>query len=274
MVRSALAAIALLAFVLAGPAGGSSAAGPLSTPPRPGGTGAVPVATGLDFPGAFTFAPNGRIFWATTFGGEVHIYDPASGTDSDFITFSGTEQNQGILGVVLAPTYPVKPFVWVYITRNVLGLPKDQIIRVKDVGGTGVQPRVIYQANAGTEHQGGRMLFGSDGMLYVGTGEEGDPANSQDLTNTLGKMLRMTPSGGIPPGNPFANLIWSYGLRNSFGWDFDAQTGSIWEEDNGPECNDEINLIRKGRNYGWGPSETCDTPPPPPKNTNQDGPSP
>ena len=150
----------------------------------------------------------------------------------------------------------------------------DQIVRIKDVGGIGAQPKVIYRADAGPEHHGGRMLFGSDGQLYVATGEEGDPANSQDLTNTLGKMLRMTPSGGIPPGNPFGNLIWSYGLRNTFGWDFDPQTGLLWESDNGPECNDEIDLIQRGRNYGWGPSETCSTPPPPPRNTNQDGPRP
>jgi glucose/arabinose dehydrogenase len=118
------------------------------------------------------------------------------------------------------------------------------------------------------------MLFGSDGMLWVVTGEAGDPANAQNLSSTLGKMLRMTPTGGPAPGNPFGTLVWAYGLRNSFGWAFDPQTGRLWEQDNGPECNDEINLIQKGKNYGWGPSETCSTPPPPPRNTNQDGPTP
>jgi glucose/arabinose dehydrogenase len=150
----------------------------------------------------------------------------------------------------------------------------NQIVRLRDNGGVGVQPKVIFQTNAGSEHHGGRMLFGSDGQLWVVTGEEGVPANAQDLTNNLGKMLRMTPNGQVPPGNPFGTLVWAYGLRNSFGWAFDPQTGFLWEQDNGPECNDEINLIRKGKNYGWGPSETCSTPPPPPQNTNQDGPSP
>jgi glucose/arabinose dehydrogenase len=85
----------------------------------------------------------------------------------------------------------------------------------------------------------------------------------------------MTPAGRVPPDNPFpGSYVWAYGLRNSFGFAFDPVTGLLWETDNGPECNDEINIVRAGRNYGWGPSETCSTPPPPPLNTNQDGPNP
>jgi glucose/arabinose dehydrogenase len=261
--RKALTVLAVLSSLL------------VSGPPGHGaGIGAIPVATGLSFPGAFTFAPDGRIFWVTTQGPEIHVFDPAGGTDAVFYTFQGVEQNQGILGVVLDPQYPIRSFVYAYLARTLNGLPKIQIVRVKDVGGIGTQPRVIYQADQGTEHHGGRMLFGTDGMLWVVTGEEGDPAHSQDLSSTLGKMLRMTSSGQVPPGNPFGTLVWAYGLRNSFGWAFDSQTGFLWEEDNGPECNDEINVIQKGRNYGWGPTETCSTPPPPPRNTNQDGPSP
>lgn len=124
-------------------------------------------------------------------------------------------------------------------------------------------------------HQGGRLLFGPDGQLYVMVGDADDPANSQDLSNTSGKLLRMTPGGGVPAGNPFAgSLVWAYGVRNSFGFAFDPVAGGLWEGEDGPECNDELNLVRAGRNYGWGPSETCSTPPAPPRNTNQDGPNP
>src|SRR5207245_620352 len=83
-----------------------------------------------------------------------------------------------------------KPYLFAYVARTVQGVLVDQIVRIKDVGGIGAQPKVIYQADAGFEHHGGRMLFGSDGQLYVATGEEGDRANSQDLTNTLGRMRR------------------------------------------------------------------------------------
>jgi glucose/arabinose dehydrogenase len=241
---------------------------------RAAGIGAVPVATGLDFPDAFTFAPDGRIFYAAGITLQIHIYDPSTGSDTVFYTFPGGGVQPGLLGVVLSPSYPTQPFAFAYVTRMVMGVMKNQIVRIRDSGGIGIQPKVIYQVDAGFEHQGGRLLFGADGQLYVVTGEGGDPANAQDLTNTLGKMLRMTSNGNVPPGNPFGTLVWAYGLRNSFGWDFDPQTGLLWEQDNGPECNDEINLIRKGQNYGWGPSETCATPPPPPRNTNQDGPNP
>jgi glucose/arabinose dehydrogenase len=246
----------------------------LPAPAQAAGIGADPVATGLAFPSAFTFAPDGRIFYGQAFTLEVHLYDPSTGSDTLFYAFSGSEGLPDLMGIVLAPAYPTQPFVYVYLVRLVGGTLKDQIVRLRDAGGVGTQPRVIYQADAVGDHHGGRMLFGSDGMLWVATGEEGDPALAQDLTSTLGKMLRMTPTGNVPPGNPFGTLVWAYGLRNSFGWDFDPQTGLLWLEDNGPECNDEIDLIGKGRNYGWGPTETCSTPPPPPRNTNQDGPNP
>src|SRR5437868_14595228 len=105
-------------------------------------------------------------------------------------------------------------------------------------------------------------------------GEGHHPANSQDLTaNLRGKILRLDRDGTAAAGNPHGR-IWSFGHRNSFGFDFDPATGRLWETENGPACNDELNLIRPGKNYGWGASETCATPPAPPRNTNQDGPSP
>ena len=85
----------------------------------------------------------------------------------------------------------------------------------------------------------------------------------------------MTSKGAVPPDNPFpGKLIFAYGLRNSFGFTFDPLTGKLWETENGPECNDEVNLEQAGENHAWGSSETCSTPPAPPANTNQDGPAP
>jgi len=125
---------------------------------------------------------------------------------------------------------------------------------------------------AGVYHDGGRIEFGPDGMLYAIQGEAHSASNAQDLSNDAGKILRMTPAGKPAPGNPFANSrIFAYGIRNSFGFDFDPQTNKLWETENGPACNDEINLIQAGENHAWGPHETCSTPPAPPANTNQDG---
>jgi glucose/arabinose dehydrogenase len=85
----------------------------------------------------------------------------------------------------------------------------------------------------------------------------------------------MKPSGAVPPNNPFAgSRIWAFGIRSSFGFDFDPLTGFLWATENGPTCNDEVDRISKGANYGWGSNRKCSSPPPPPKNTNRAGPNP
>ena len=237
------------------------------------------VVGGLNYPAAFTFAPDGRIFYGERFTGEVHIYDPATHQDTLFFTISNVQTNgeQGLLGLALAPGYPSQPYLFAYATRLANGNLQDQILRIRDAGGTGTGARVIWASDttAGTYHDGGRILFGPDKRLYAVMGEGHDSANAQDLTNDAGKVLRMTVKGTPAPGNPFpGSRIWTYGLRNSYGFTFDPLTGNLWETENGPECNDEVNRIVKGDNYAWGPSETCSTPPLPPANTNQDGPNP
>ena len=114
-------------------------------------------------------------------------------------------------------------------------------------------------------------------MLYIVVGENTVPANAQDLsaTNKAGKIHRITPDGAVPADNPIAgNTIWAYGIRNSFGFGFDPTNDQLWANDNGPECNDEVDRIVKGGNYAWGPHETCSGPLAAPDNTNQDGPLP
>src|SRR5439155_15315454 len=115
-------------------------------------------------------------------------------------------------------------------------------------------------------------LFGPDGKLYVVTGENADPANSQQKKDLRGKVLRLDPNGSRPSDNPFGTRIWSYGHRNSFGMTFDPRTGRLWETENGPECNDEINRIVKGGNFAWGPNENCNGQSP--QDTNNSRPSP
>jgi glucose/arabinose dehydrogenase len=167
--------------------------------------------------------------------------------------------------------------VYVYATRNIGGTEHNQILRITDNAGTGQDLTTIFSASttAGQYHDGGRILFGPDGKLYATMGEAHGSAAAQQLGNPAGKVLRMNADGSVPNDNPFSgSRIWSYGLRNSFGLAFDPETANLWESENGPECNDEINRIVKGGNFGWGPSETCSTPPQAPKNTNQDGPNP
>jgi glucose/arabinose dehydrogenase len=284
MKRMPTATVAVLGAALMTLSAASRAAGaPSAFAPRSArsvqSVHATKIVGGLDFPTGFTFAADGRIFYGERFTGEIRIYDPVSHSNTHFDTIANlkTEGERGLLGIALHPDYPATAWVYVYATVNVSGHTRNQIIRIDDVGGTGGAQKILWQGadqNA-TNHVGGRILFGPDGMLYFVQGDLASPGNAQNLDKTAGKVLRMTPGGKVPDGNPFPDSkVWSYGLRNSFGFNFDPVTGYLWETENGPECNDEVNRIRKGKNFGWGSHETCSTPPSPPKNTNQDGPSP
>jgi len=185
------------------------------------------------------------------------------------------EGERGMLGIALHPRYPAKPLVYVYATRSAGGSLSNQILRYRDRHGSGVSRTVLFTSVAGGSpyHNGGRIAFGPDGMLYAIVGDAHDSSNAQDTTNEdRGKIIRIEPNGNVPSDNPFGNRVWAFGIRNSFGFAFDPQTDELWETENGPSCNDEINRIRGGENYGWGPSETCAGASP--GNTNQDGPNP
>ncbi len=240
--------------------------------------GAVPVLTGLAFPAAFTFDPDGRILYGERWTGEIRLFDPATSTDTLFFTvpdFATAAGEQGLLGLAVHPDYPATPYVYAYAARIVDGSPRAQVIRIRSSGGVGTRAKVVFDVAAADHHNGGRLLFGPNRKLYLVIGDQGVPANSQSLDNDAGKILRMTPRGTIPAGNPFAgSYVFAFGIRNSFEFAFDPLSGRLWLSDNGPECNDELDRIRRGGNYGWGPSETCATPPDPPVNTNQDGPAP
>lgn len=252
--------------------------GLLASPAR-AATVATPVATGLAWPAAFTFLPDGRIFYGERFTGEIRLRDPATGEDSLVFTIPDVagDGEQGLLGLALHPDYPAETglHLYAYVTRTVGGVAVNQILRIRITQrNIGYRWGVIYQGGATQFHDGGRILFGPDKQLYVVTGDATAPANAQNLNNTYGKVLRMTSVGAAPADNPFGNLVWAYGIRNSYGFTFDPGTQRIWETENGPACNDELNLVTKGANYGWGPTQTCSTPPAPPLNTNRDGPSP
>jgi glucose/arabinose dehydrogenase len=237
---------------------------------------AVEILSGLNRPAAFTLDPSGRIFFGERLTGEIRISDGPGSPDELFFTISkivGSKMTtQGLLGLALHPHYPEQPFVYAYVTRKIHGKLKNQIVRITDQQGSGRNLRVIYSAPGGTTNQGGRILFGPGGMLYAVVGEMHRPELAQKPRNVNGKLLRMTPSGRAPKGNPFRHsVVFARGIRNSYGFDFDPATGLLWETENGPECNDELNLILRRGNYGWGPHATCGHPPKAPRNTNRDG---
>lgn len=237
---------------------------------------AEPVATGLEFPAAFTFAPDGRIFYGERLTGEIRIFNPATRQDSLFFDVPdvATTGEQGLLGLALHPDYPITRLVYAFVTRLVNGDPVNEIIRLVDAGGTASTFTTTFVIRAGRVHNGGKILFGPDRMLYAVVGDGGSPAHAQHLPTRRGKILRLTPDGRVPADNPFTNsYVFAYGIRNSFGMAFDPWTERLWETDNGPECNDELNLVPPGGNLGWGPTAECVSPPRA-GSTNRDGPNP
>ncbi len=243
------------------------------------------VLTGLDFPTAFRFAPDGRMFLLERFSGKIRIVENGSLSPTPFYVLANVATNgeQGLLGLALDPDFPTEPWVYVYYTLSDVanGTVYNRIVRIHANGDVGDAMEVLLDhIGAGTIHNGGVIGFAPDKTLYAVVGENGDPAKSQDLLSLNGKVLRMDRNGTVPPDNPFVGndsanpYVYTYGHRNMFGLAFHPFTGRAFVTENGPECNDEVNLLVAGGNFGWGTHEKCTTPPPPPNNTNQDGPNP
>jgi aldose sugar dehydrogenase len=239
------------------------------------------VVPNLETPVSFTIDPNNVAIWyAERYTGEIRTRNLLNGNDVLVWTVPNliTLGEQGLFGVALHPNFPATRTIYTYANRTVSGSPKNQVLRI-DLNSSfvGTASSVIFEeaGGPGDQHVGGRLETGPDGMLYLSIGDHERISNSQTLSNTAGKVLRMTPTGATPADNPIAgSKIWAFGIRNSFGFDFDPANGGLWLTDNGPTCNDEVNRIVRGGNFAWGVEQTCSTPPDPPLNTNQSGPAP
>jgi glucose/arabinose dehydrogenase len=265
MKRLWLSAVLAVAGVLAVPAGALGASAQQISP------------TALNFPAAFTLTPDGnRILYGERFTGRISWLNPSTGVRTPLITVPNvaTTGDQGLLGLAVHPSYPADRRVWAFVTRRVAGTPRNQLLRI-NANGSGFS--VVRSLATASSRDGGRIMFGPDGKLYVTIGDTESPALAQNLNSQAGKVLRFNSDGTVPADNPRpGSPVIAYGFRNSFGFTFDPQSGRLWATDNGPHCNDEVNLVPRLTltNFGWGPSQTCETPPPAPRNTNRDGPTP
>ena len=216
------------------------------------------VASGLEVPWSMDMAPDGRIFF-TERGGSVRIIgadgslqaEPVLEIDTGFV-------ESGLLGIALAPSFPDPPHVYVYHTYSEFFSTYNKVVRYTE-GADGLHsPFVVIDGiPGGPIHDGGRIRFGPDGMLYVTTGDAGNMALSRDLGSTAGKILRIAPDGTIPDDNPFAGSpVYSSGHRNPQGIDWHPLTGMLAATDHGPSgergvAHDEINVVARGASYGW-----------------------
>ena len=208
----------------------------LAAPGYAQGATAKPVsASALAAPVAFTLAPDGsRILYGERYSGRIMRLNPTTGRRSRVFRIPNVAATgeQGLLGLALHPSYPRDLRVWAFVTRSVSGTATNQLLRVRaDRSGF----KVLRSFPTAEIHNGGRIMFGPDGKLYVVTGENGNAAQAQNLFSLAGKMLRLNLNGTVPSDNPRAGSpIIGYGIRNSFGFTFDPQTGRPWETENGP----------------------------------------
>ena len=209
------------------------------------------VATGLEVPWGLGFLPDGRAVVTERDTREVLLVDPLGGRPqtAGIVEQAVPAGEGGLLGVAVSPDFRRDRMLYFYATRAgdnaVLRAPLGRDDRL------GAFEIVLDGIPRGFIHNGGRLRFGPDGMLYVSTGETGDGAQSQDRSSLGGKILRITPDGEPAPGNPDPDSpVWTWGHRNVQGLTFDDD-GNLWASEFGQSTYDELNLIREGGNYGW-----------------------
>jgi glucose/arabinose dehydrogenase len=213
---------------------------------------AATVLVQANDPTMFTVAPDGRIWYSERTTGRISVFNPADGSSSLYFTVPNlcTAYDQGLYGLALHPAFPNPATVYSYATRIAPdGSCHNQVLRLDAAGGGPTLTVLIDDPYTGG-HIGGRIRFGPDGDLYVSSGDGSSPAGAlsstpqqeranqaqaQDTAGLKGKVLRITPDGGVPVGNPFGNATFAYGFRNPFGFDFDPLTGRLWDTDNSPE---------------------------------------
>jgi glucose/arabinose dehydrogenase len=212
------------------------------------------VVGSLVIPWAMQFAPDGRLF-VTERPGRVRIVTIATSTSQLALTLPDifAQGEAGLLGLALDPNFTQTRHVYLYYTgTQPSGGGVNRIVRYREVNGTLVE-RIVLVDNIPAEqiHDGGRLRFGPDGLLYASNGDAANTSLPQDLGSLAGKIIRLNPNGTSPPSNPFPGLIYSYGHRNPQGFDWHPATGDMWATEHGSVGNDEINVILSGANYGW-----------------------
>jgi aldose sugar dehydrogenase len=210
------------------------------------------VVTNLEVPWSLVFAPDGRLF-VTERPGRVRIVNLSTFTSELALTLGGVyaEGEAGLLGLALDPDFAQSHFVYLYYSAS-SGGGVNRIERYREVGGRLGEAAVLLDGiPASTIHDGGRLKFGPDGLLYATAGDAADMSLAQDAASLAGKILRVTANGTSAAGNRFSSPVYSYGHRNPQGFDWHPVTGDLWASEHGPSGNDEINVIQSGSNYGW-----------------------
>jgi glucose/arabinose dehydrogenase len=217
---------------------------------------------GLDVPWSLVFLPNGDALVSER-PGRILLIRNGELQDQPYFVFENVAHRYGseagLMGLALHPDFDDHPYVYVKYTHREGNVHDNRVVRLRHEGTTGTFERVIVDdIPAANNHNGGRIGFGPDGMLYIATGEIYERQLAQDMESLGGKFLRVTSEGEIPQDNPFdGSMIYTLGHRNPQGFDWHPETGDLFSSEHGPSGEmalrgrDIINVIYPGENYGW-----------------------
>ncbi|GAA2267105.1 PQQ-dependent sugar dehydrogenase [Streptomyces atrovirens] len=230
------------------------------TPPAKGSVKVVrTVTTGLSTPWGLAPLADGDLLVSSRDEATITRVDGRTGEKTELGEVPGVSPSGegGLLGIALSPEYASDRMIYAYFTSA----SDNRIVRMiydeeKPSGEQLGAPDTVFRGiPKGEVHNGGRIAFGPDKMLYAGTGESGDTGLSQDKESPGGKILRLTPEGEPAPGNPFPDsAVYSYGHRNVQGLAWDAEQ-RLFASEFGQDTWDELNAIKPGDNYGWPEAE-------------------
>lgn len=220
------------------------------------------IVSDLNIPWGMAFLPDGSLLITEKSGELIHFKNDKKTTIGGLPEIYVRGQG-GFLDIELHPNFPENG--WIYFTYASPEGDEDgghtALSRAKIVNNTLVEKQLLYKASPNTkkgQHWGSRIEFDNDSYLYFSIGERGQrDVNPQDITRDGGKIYRLHDDGRIPKDNPFVNTsnaktaIYSYGHRNPQGMAKHPLTGEIWVNEHGPKGGDEINIIGKGKNFGW-----------------------
>lgn len=213
------------------------------------------VAERLNVPWDMAFVHDGRIFF-TERAGSIRVMDAGKLLDEPLFTIDDkpvvSRGESGLLGLALDPEFSKNGYLYTYHTYDAKGL-KNRVLRLKVEGNKAKLDRVLLDELPGQQtHDGGRIRFGPDGMLYITVGDAQERELSQDANSMAGKILRIRSDGAIPNDNPNPNSpVYSLGHRNPQGLAWQPATGKLFSSEHGQSSKDEINIIENGANYGW-----------------------
>ncbi len=210
------------------------------------------LVEGLTYPWEILWGADNFI-WMTERGGKISRINPATGVVTPVYTITEVVANGegGLLGMILHPDFSVTPQVFVTYNYDAGGGYKEKVVRFTYNGTTLTNPvTIIDNIAASPIHNGSRLVITPDLKLFISTGDASNQALPQNTSTLNGKILRLNLDGSIPPDNPVpGNPYWSFGHRNPQGLVY--ANNILYSSEHGPSTDDEVNIIQKGRNYGW-----------------------